>query len=403
MTPDKTPTPVDTKRLERISHMMHRYVEQGKCAGMLTLVNLHGEIVHFDTHGVVDLESGRPIQNDTLFRIYSMTKPITSVALMMMMERGLFQLDDTACHWIPQLKDLRVYSADGNHQPLQSDITIRQLLTHTAGFSYGFEPGNIPVDKEYAKIWNFEKPESSISELLEATYEIPLVAQPGSRWHYSIATDICGYLVELMSGQSLGEYMQEHIFLPLGMPDTSFIVPDDKIPRFAALYGIDGDNTLAKLESEQTSPYYSLSPDREIRCQPGGSGLVSTAPDYLRFARMMLNDGELDGARIIGRKTVELMTRNHLPQSLLPLSYNGVVPQLLTGYGFGLGYCINIDPVNTGTLGSMGDFGWGSLADSYCWIDPKEKLVGILMQQFIPALHHAGRRDFRNAVYQALS
>jgi CubicO group peptidase (beta-lactamase class C family) len=332
-----------------------------------------------------------------------MTKPITSVALMMMLERGHFHLDDAARHWIPELRKLVVYSADGHHKPLESDITIRQLLTHTAGFSYGFDPESIPVDREYEKIWGFDNHEKTMGELLAETFRIPLIAQPGTHWNYSIATDICGHLVELMSGKPLGDYMLENIFSPLGMQDTFFIVPDEKISRLATLYGIDGDETLAKLESEKNSPYYSLTPERKIRCQAGGSGLVSSATDYLRFARMMLNRGELDGTRIISRKTVEWMTTNHIPKKMLPLSYNGIVPQLLTAYGFGLGYCINIDPANAGTLGSKGDFGWGSLADSYCWVDPQENLVGILMQQFVPALHHAGRRDFRNAVYQALS
>ncbi len=331
-----------------------------------------------------------------------MTKAITSVALMTLLEQGKFQLDDAAHHWIPALENLRVYGGEGNLEALERNITIRHLLTHTAGFSYGFEPGAHPVDKMYDQMWRTMKPENTLSELMEITFKLPLIAQPGSLWHYSIATDICGYLVELMSGIPFGDYLQQTILEPLKMNDTAFEVPREKQGRFATLYGRTEEYSLAVLETPVASPFIHPVAIKSVNLHSGGGGLVSTAGDYWRFAQMMLNGGELAGVRIIGRKTVEWMTINHVPAKLLPLAFNGIVPQHMMGYGFGLGYCINIDPAKTGTLGSRGDFGWGGLADTYCWIDPREALIGILMQQYSPSLTYPGRRDFRNAVYQAL-
>jgi CubicO group peptidase (beta-lactamase class C family) len=332
-----------------------------------------------------------------------MTKPITSVALMTLLEAGKFQLDDAAHRWIPALGTLKVYRPGGELEPLESDITIRQLLTHTAGFSYGFEPDTSPVDKMYVEKWPGFNSEKTLSESLADLFELPLIAQPGSRWHYSIATDICGYLVELMSDMPLGDYLQKTIFNPLGMTDTAFEVPTDKLARLATLYGWTQENPLAVIEEPRSSPFIPPATRNSVPLQSGGAGLVSTAGDYWRFAQMMLSGGEIGGKRILGRKTVEWMTMNHLPGDLLPMSFNGVVPDRSNAYGFGLGYCVNIDPASAGTLGSLGDFGWGGLADTYCWVDPKEQLVGILMQQYSPSLTHPGRRDFRNLVYQALT
>ena len=284
----------------------------------------------------------------------------------------------------------------------QSDITIRQLLTHTAGFSYGFEPDKYPVDRLYAKIWRERIQDQSMEQLLHTLLEFPLVAQPGTLWHYSIATDICGYLVELISDMPFADYLQQVIFDPLGMVDTAFEVSADKIDRFATLYGYREDDPLAQLEHNDSSPFISAISGVPVRLHSGGGGLTSTAGDYWRFAQMMLNRGQLEGQRIVKTETVDLMTRNHLPEDLLPLDFNGVARGDFSGYGFGLGYCINMDPDNTAAAGSRGDFGWGGMADTYCWVDPAQQLVAILMQQYLPSLHHPGRRDFRNAVYRAL-
>jgi CubicO group peptidase (beta-lactamase class C family) len=237
---------------------------------------------------------------------------------------------------------------------------------------------------------------------MQTVLNFPLIAQPGSLWHYSIATDVCGYLVELISGMPFADYLQQTIFDPLGMVDTAFEVPAHKIDRFATLYGYTENDALAQLETNDKSPFISTISGIPVRMQSGGGGLVSTAPDYLRFAQMMLNRGELDEHRIIKPETVALMTNNHVAEKLLPLSYNGVAAGQFSGYGFGLGYCINMDPAQAGAPGSRGDFGWGGMADTYCWVDPQQQMVAILMQQYLPSLHHAGRKDFRDAVYRAL-
>jgi CubicO group peptidase (beta-lactamase class C family) len=384
--------------LEGIEQMMANYVAAGKSAGMLALVSRYGDVTHLSCQGYADIASATPIREDTIFRIYSMTKPITSVALMTLMEQGHFELDDVVKRWIPALAELEVYGQG----KIQSDITIRQLLTHTAGFSYGFNPDIHPLDELYAEVWRGRIQDQTLEQVLQTLFKFPLIAQPGSLWHYSIATDVCGYLIELISGMPLADYLQQTIFDPLEMVDTAFEVPAHKIERFATLYGYTENDPLAQLETNDKSPFISAISGIPVRMHSGGGGLVSTASDYLRFAQMMLNRGELDGHRIIKPETVDLMTTNHVSANLLPLSFNGVAKGQFNGYGFGLGYCINIDPVQTGAAGSRGDFGWGGMADTYCWVDPQQQMVAILMQQYLPSLHHAGRKDFRDAVYRAL-
>lgn len=393
---------LDSNRLNQVTNLIDSYVEEEKSAGMLAAIYHQGELRYQKVSGYRDIENRLPIEDDTIFRIYSMTKPITSVGLMMLMEKGHFHIDDPASYWIGKLDQLKVYKKSGSHAELDSQITIRQLLTHTAGFSYGFYPDQHPVDKLYESVWKKQKYTQTCSELIDKLLEIPLLSQPGTQWHYSIATDICGYLIELISDMPLLQYFQKYIFSPLNMTDTGFKVPLDDLHRFSKLYGFSEKQPLAVLETDENSPYFSQSEDKVIKFQSGGGGLVSTAADYLNFAKMMLNHGKFQSQQIIGSKTVEWMTSNHLSEKQLPISYNGIVPQTLKSYGFGLGYCINLDPIQAGTLGSLGDYGCGSMADGYCWIDPKEELIGLLLQQFIPSLHHSGRRDFRNAVYQAL-
>jgi CubicO group peptidase (beta-lactamase class C family) len=315
-----------------------------------------------------------------------------------LIEQGHLELDDAAKRWIPALAKLEVYGQG----KIESAITIRQLLTHTAGFSYGFEPEKYPVDELYAEVWRGRIQDQTMEQLMQTLLGFPLVAQPGGLWHYSIATDICGYLVQLISGMPLADYLQKIIFDPLHMVDTGFEVPASKIERFATLYGYTKNDALAQLETNDKSPFISAISGIPVRLHSGGGGLVSTAPDYARFAQMMLNRGELGGRRIIKPETVALMTRNQVPEKLLPLSFNGVTPGEFNGYGFGLGYCINMDPATTEGPGSRGDFGWGGMADTYCWVDPQQEMVAILMQQYLPSLHHAGRKDFRDAVYRAL-
>ncbi len=369
---------------------------------MVALVSRKGKIVHLSTNGYMDIADQTPMRLDTIFRIYSMTKAITSVALMTLFEQGKFQIDAAAYHWIPEIKTLRVYREGGKLEELEHDITIRHLLTHTAGFSYGFEPHTHPIDKLYKQVWRTIDSEKTLSDLMESTLQLPLIAQPGNLWHYSIATDICGYLVELMSDMPFGDYLKQNIIDPLEMVDTAFEVPPEKLERFATLYGWTEKDALAVLETSMSSPFIPPAKMKSVAMQSGGGGLVSTASDYWRFSQMMLNGGELDNVRIIGRKTVDWMTMNQIPSKLLPIAYNGIVPEPSMAYGFSFGYCVNIDPANAGTLGSRGDYGWGGMADTHCWVDPKEALIGILMQQYSPSLTYASYQDFRNAVYQAL-
>ncbi len=382
-----------------INDLMQQYIDSSKTAGMVTLVSHRGRIVHQQSCGFQDIESQAPMRDDTLFRIYSMTKPITSVALMSLYERGDFDLDDPACRWIPALENLKVYRDADSYEALDSNITIRQLLTHTAGFSYGFDPDNQPVDKLYSGMWQTLKQDPPLSELMAMVFDLPLLDHPGQRWQYSIATDICGYLIELMSDMPFGDYLQQTIFDPLDMADTAFEVSKDKLSRFATLYGLQPDEPLAVLESGNNSAFIPSALKDKVSLQSGGGGLISSATDYWQFAQMMLNKGSLNGVTILKPETVELMTRNHISEQLFPLSFNGIVPNVVDGYGFGLGYCINLGADKTG---SIGDYGWGGMADTYCWVDPQEEIVGILMQQFMPSLTHGGRLDFRRAVYDAL-
>lgn len=381
-----------------VEAMVNGYVEAGKTAGMLTLVSRDDEVLHRYRAGFADIASRAPIREDTIFRIYSMTKPLTSVALLQFVERGLLDLDDPARRWIPALGKLEVYDKGA----LETDITVRQLLTHTAGFSYGFEPEKHPVDALYAEVWQAGIQQRSLEELMDALLQFPLLAQPGTLWHYSIATDICGYLVELLADMPFGDYLQAQILDPLGMVDTAFEVSADRVARFSTLYGPTEGDSLAVLETSERSPFVPSLSGVPVRLHSGGGGLVSTAPDYWRFAQMMLNRGELDGRRIVAPATVDLMTRNQVDTSLLPLSFNGIAAGEYRGYGFGLGYCITMDPQQTAAAGSRGDFGWGGMADTYCWVDPAENLVGILMQQYLPSLVQAGRKDFRDAVYASI-
>ncbi len=388
---------IDPTKLHLIEEMMQCYVADGKSAGMVSLVSHMGKIIYHKSHGFQDIASQAVISNDSIFRIYSMTKPITSVALMMLLEQYNIKLDDAAHRWIPRLKTLKVYQTDGSLKALERNITIGQLLTHTAGFSYGFDPEGHPVDKMYERAWRDLGPTKTLAEMGEIMFDLPLIAQPGSLWHYSIATDICGYLVELISDLPFGDFLQERILGPLEMVDTDFFVPEEKRNRFATLYGLTEHDRLRLIEDEASLLYSAT-----VVMQSGGGGLVSTAGDYWRFCQMMLNGGSLDGVNIISPGTVKRMTQNQVPMKLLPLSFNGVVPDLLPAYGFGLGFAINMDPAAAGTLGSLGDYGWGGMADTYSWSDPKLQLVGILMQQLMPSMHFAGRQDFRNLVYQSI-
>jgi CubicO group peptidase (beta-lactamase class C family) len=372
---------------------MQGYVDRNELAGLITLVARHGEVVHLKCFGMMNREAAQPMQPDTIFRIYSMTKPIASVALMMLFERGLVRLTDPVARYIPEFKKVKVWVNESDLADLEREITVHDVLRHTAGLSYGgYAETQIPVDRLYdqADLW---PPDITSQEMVRRIAELPLAYQPGQVWHYSVATDVLGYLVEVISDTSLAEYCDEKILKPLGMEDTGFSVPPDKIDRFATLYGLSEEGPLELIDVATGFDF------TDVQLYSGGHGLVSTTADYARFAQMLLNKGELDGARLLGPRTIDLMTANHLPSTLLPMVM-GTDP--MPGHGFGLGFSVMMDVPQSGLMGSVGLHGWGGWASTHFWVDPQEQLIGIFMSQYIPSGTYPVRTEFRTLVYQAL-
>jgi CubicO group peptidase (beta-lactamase class C family) len=383
------------KRLSRIDDLMNRYISSGKLAGTVTCLARHRQIVHFKGLGYQNIETQTPMSLDSIFRIYSMTKPITSVALMVLYEEARFNLTDAVSQYIPAFKDVKVWGVGGRLEAPIRPITIQDLLRHTAGLSYGdFAASQSRVDKLYdeADIFNSQL---TNAEMTARIASLPLMFQPGTKWHYSVATDVVGYLVEVLSDMSLADFMKEKIFDPLGMVDTAFFIDPSQLNRFCTLYGKTSDSDFAVLDRPESSEY--LPP---VTLHSGGAGLVSTATDYLRFSQFILNQGELDSVRLLGPKTVEFMTCNHLPTTLLPIAFEGNDPML--GMGFGLGFGVMLDIALTGVMGSVGDHSWGGYAETFFWIDPKEDLVALLMTQYLPSQTYPIRKEFRTTVYQSL-
>ena len=398
---------LSSERLARIdAHLKSRYLDPGKIAGALTLVWRRGEIAWLSPVGLMDRERGKPMTEDTIFRIYSMTKPIASVALMSLYEQGHFQLSDPVHKVIPEWRDLSVYRM-GNHPrwltaPCERPMSIRDLLSHTSGLTYGFmERTN--VDRAYRKLGLAgrvgQRYEGTLEEFVSALSELPLEFSPGTAWNYSVSTDIVGRLVELYSGERFDEYLRRHIFEPLGMEDTGFFVPPEKLERFAACYDRGPGKKLRLQDDPEKSRY--LEPPRFLS---GGSGLVSTAHDYLRFCRALLSGGELEGARILGRKTVELMTTNHLPggADLASVSVGLFSEVRNEGTGFGLGFSVNLDPVANQGAGSVGEFAWGGAASTVFTIDPAEELILIFMTQLMPSQTFDFRGQIKAIVHGAI-
>ncbi len=383
-----------SERLARLAPAMQRYVDDKKLAGIVTLIARRGQLAHFEKFGWADMENNRPIELDTIFRIYSMTKPITSVAVLMLLEEGRLHIADPVSRYIPAFKNVRVLDNTAGSgvrfiAPTR-EINLRDLLTHTAGLSYGFEE-NVYIDELYRKVWaEMEKnADLTLQEFIERIAKFPLAFQPGTAFRYSVATDVLGYLVQVVSGMPFEDFLKQRILDPLGMADTAFHVPPDKLDHFCANYGPAEQGGL-KVIDPVNSPQYT----RPSKCPSGGGGLVSTATDYWRFAQMLLNGGELDGARLLGRKTVEFMLANHLPPHVHPFDE--------AAFGFGLGGNVLLDVGKSPMLGSVGTFGWGGAANTNFWIDRQEQLIGVLMLQFMPSDTHPVKSDFRNLTYQAL-
>ncbi len=403
------------QRLSRVDRLLERYVAGGHLAGVLGLIHRKGETAYCNAVGQREIETDLPMTEDTIFRIYSMTKPITSVAALMLFEDGHFLLDDPVTKYLPEFGDVQVYAGDlENLEPPDRPPTIKDLFMHTAGLSYGWDPDS-PVEELYRQSFG-NREQLQLESFVQKLATLPLLYHPGTRWLYSYATDVLGRLVEVVSGQTLDEFFQREIFKPLSMNDTGFHVPAASVERFSACYCPPGGFNLGsgigrkkeeeagqKNDSEPTIELHESSRDsrftRPPAFQSGGGGLVSTLGDYLRFSQMLLNGGVLDGNRLLGPKTVELMRANHLPADLVPIA---IGTDVRAGYGFGLGVSVLMDLPATSTPGSEGIYGWGGAATTQFWIDPNEDMLGIFMTQYMPAGYYPIAREFRVAAYQAI-
>lgn len=379
------------ERLKRVTALVQRYIDKGEIAGAVSLVARRGRIAQFEAQGVMDLESRKPMSTNTIFRLASMTKPVTSLAVMMLHEDGRFLLDDPVSKFLPEFKSPKVAVANAANErheggsrlvPAEREITIRHLLTHTAGLASGTSGPTIDALKKIPR-----KPEETLDVYIHRLAELPLNFQPGTAWEYGPATDVLGRLVEVVSGQSLDQFFRQRILDPLAMKDTWFYLPSELTPRLATAYAKQG-NILTKL----TAPG-PANPNGKFFS--GAGGLAGTAEDYFRFCQMLLNGGQLDNTRLVSRKTIEMMTANNIAK--LPLWQD-----TYRGYGFGLGFRVREDLGQSATLGSVGEYGWGGAYGTYFWVDPKEQMIGILMIQLMPYAHLNIRPEFQNAVTQAI-
>ena len=386
-------------RLNRLSARMQDYIDDGKLAGALTMLARRNEVFHLETYGVQDLESNVAVAEDTIFRLYSMTKPITSVAVMMLYEEGHFSLDDPVGKFIPEFANMQVFDGMGETGlrlvAQERPITIRHLLTHTSGLSYGLQK-DTPIDAMYHEA-RIADADSTLKEVMERLGKIPLVHQPGTKWRYSMSATVLGYLVEVVSGQPFDEFLRERVFTPLGMGDTSFFVPEGKLDRLATAYVPSRGGGIAPHEGSVTTRH-----KRPHAMKSGGAGVVSTASDYLRFCQMMLNGGDLDGERLLAPKTVQMMVSDHLTENHKPYIVEDRFSGYTKGCGFGLGFSVVNDIAQHGIPGSDGMYSWFGAASCYFWIDPKEELIAIMMTQFMPVTWYPLHRVFQTATYQAM-
>jgi CubicO group peptidase (beta-lactamase class C family) len=393
-----------TDRLQRIDRHFAQYVDDGRLPGWLLVVARAGRVVHVSTYGQRDVEAGLPVEMDTIFRIYSMTKPVTSVAAMMLYEQGAFELKDPVSKFIPSFADVRVYKQGSSFNPVTEPATepvrIWHLLTHTSGLTYGFHHSH-PVDAMY-RAAGFEwatPPGMDLAACCDAWAGFPLLFQPGTEWNYGVSTDVLGRVVEVASGQALDDFFGQHICRPLGMDETAFFVAEGDAERLAALYTPDpstGRATRLDLLGDLAL--------KRPRALQGGGGLVSTAADYHRFTQMLLNEGELDGARVLGRRTVRYMAENHLPGGvdLEAIGRPLFAETTFDGVGFGLGFSVVVDPVKNKVLSSAGEFAWGGAASTAFWVDPAEQVTALFFTQLLPSSSYPIRPQLKQLVYQAL-
>ena len=380
---------VSTERLEQIAPAMQRYVDEGKTGGIVTMVAHRGHLVHWDAVGFRDLDSQDPLEVNDIFRIYSMTKPITSVAVMMLVEDALISLDDPVSRYLAGFEDVGVY-VEGELVPPREPMTIADLLGHTSGLTYG-DFGQTHVDSLYRTADVFS---GDLANLVEEVTELPLLSHPGSLWNYGVSVDVLARLVEVVSGQPFDEFLHARIFKPLGMIDTDFVVPPEKMARFTTSYTATRNGALRMFEYPFEG-IYNTKPE----LLSGGGGLVSTAADYVRFAQMLLNGGEFNGVSLLRRENVALMRTNRLAEHLIPIS---IATWRADGYGFGLGFSVLVDEDASSVPDNNGVFRWWGIGSTYFWIDPDEELIALVMTQLYPPSLGMLEPEIQTLVYNAL-
>ena len=377
--------------LDQIRPAMQAYIDDGRLAGVVTMVARRGQVVHWDAVGMRDLDAGDPLENDDIFRIFSMTKPITSTAIMILVDDGKVALNDPLSKFLPEFVDVQVLNDEGNRVPANGPITVQHLLTHTSGLTYGFF-GNSPVDRIYNESGIFANAQG-LDEFATGIAGLPLLAHPGEVWNYSVSTDILGRVVEVASGQTFDAFLNDRIIGPLGMEDTAFQVAADKLDRFSGSYAtVEGALRLtdSPVDGQYTRPPAWLS---------GGGGLTSTASDYIRFAQMLLNEGELEGIRILSADRVRTMRTNHLPDALVPIALGNY---LSPAYGFGLGFAVVVDEDASPEPDNNGVHRWAGAANTFFWIDPQEELVGMVWMQYGQFAAYEIEREFQTIVYESI-
>jgi len=384
---------MSSERLERIKPVMQSYIDDNELVGAVTMVARHGKVIEFEKFGLLNQETSQPIEKDSIFRIYSMSKPITTVAAMQLYEQGKFQLTDPVEKYLPEFKNILVLTEDGKLEKQKRPFTIQMLMSHTAGLTYGVF-GNTPVDQQYRKANILGN--KDLAEMVTELGKIPLQYQPGTRWHYSVSVDVLGRLVEVLSGQSFDVYLQENIFKPLAMNDTFFEVPANKVSRFGTNHRYNPETKRLEISDYPATSQFA----NDVTFFSGGGGLLSTAEDYMKFCQMLLNGGEFNGARILSRKTIDYMTQNHLNGIFADRS--GESGENRPGAGFGLGFGVVVDPPKTGVVSSEGEYNWGGAAGTIFWIDPVEDLIAIVMIQHMN-VQIPLRNNFKALVYGAVT
>jgi CubicO group peptidase (beta-lactamase class C family) len=390
---------LNSKRLQRIRPMMQSLVDQGRYAGVSTLLARRGKLIHAEQVGWQNRAQQIPLGPDTIFRLYSMTKPVVCTAFMTLFEEGRLQLTDPVAKYLPAFGKLRVLrgnSTGDTQMDLLRPITLRDLLTHTAGLAYGLTD-ETPVDALYRQARLPEDGSRSLEAMIDALASLPLAYQPGAIWYYSVSIDVIAHLIQVISGKPLQDFLAERLFRPLGMLDTAFHVPSEKRSRLSAIYASPDNPQAGQAAVDSVDLLYPV--DNTTTFARGGNGLFGTAWDYLRFAQMLLQRGELDGARILAPKIIDLMHRNHLPPTLLPYVVTG---NLMSGYGFGLGSRVLMSVAESAVPGSAGEFGWAGAANTYYWVDPQEELVGLFMAQALGSTQFP-EKIFQTLVYAAMT